>query len=372
MGNPLLELKAQGQSVWLDYIRRDLITSGELQRLIDGDGVAGVTSNPSIFEKAITSSADYDPVIKRTAGQPATAIFDALAIDDVRAACDVFAPVYVQTGGGDGYVSLEVPASLAYDTTGTISAARRFWEAVARPNVMIKIPATAAGVPAIEESLAAGININITLIFSLERYKQVAEAHQRALERRVEQGQPVDRLASVASFFVSRVDSLIDKQLTDKAQTADADTAKRLRALQGKIAIANSRLAYWHFQQLTQGERFRALAVRGACPQRLLWASTSTKNPQYPDTYYVDELIGPQTVNTIPPDTLKLFREHGRVRASLAEDVSGAQAAIDSLAALGIDLAAATDQLEHEGVKLFDDAYNKLLRAIEVKAGGRQ
>jgi len=357
VGNPLLALKTQGQSVWFDYIRRDLITSGELKRLIAGDGVAGVTSNPAIFEKAITSSADYDPVIRQMAGQPATAIFDALAIADVRAACDVFAPLYAQSNGGDGYVSLEVPASLAYDTAGTMAAARRYWDAVARPNVMIKIPATAAGVPAIEESLAAGININITLIFSRERYMQVADAHLRALERRAAQGQAIDRLASVASFFVSRVDSLIDKQLAAKGNTV----------LQGKIAIANSKQAYRHFEQLIAGARFRALAARGARPQRLLWASTSTKNPQYPDTYYVDELIGPQTVNTIPPDTLALFRDHGRVRASLIEDVAGAQTAIDGLAAAGVDLAAATDQLEHEGVKLFDDAYNKLLKAIERK-----
>src|SRR5512143_3574500 len=226
--NPLLQLREVGQSVWLDYIRRDLITSGGLRELIEHDGLAGMTSNPSIFEKAIANSDDYDPVIKRMAGQPATATFDALEIEDVQNACDVFAPLYAQSNGGDGFVSLEVPASLAYDTAGSISAARRYWEAVARPNVMIKIPATAAGIPAIEESLAAGVNINITLIFARERYAQVSEAYLRALERRVARGQPVDHLASVASFFVSRVDTLVDKRIAERAQQADATTAARL------------------------------------------------------------------------------------------------------------------------------------------------
>jgi len=366
--NPLLELKQHGQSVWLDYIRRDLITLGELKRLMDEDGVAGVTSNPAIFEKAITTGDGYDPIIQRLGNRSPKEIFEAIAFEDVQMACDVFAPLYAQMERHDGYVSIEVAANLAYDTEGSIRDARRYWETVNRPNVLIKIPATEAGVPAVEESLANGININITLIFSLERYQAVAEAYVRALERRVAQGLPIHTIASVASFFVSRVDTLVDKLIEGKvSETTDSAVKEKLRLLVGKTAIANSKLAYQHYKRIFGSERFKRLAEKGARPQRVLWASTSTKNPKYPDTYYVDELIGSDTVNTLPPDTLRLFRDHGKVRASLEADVAGAQAVLDGLAAVGINRSLVARQLEEEGVKLFDDAYNKLLKAIEQK-----
>ena len=366
--NPLLELKQHGQSVWLDYIRRDLITLGELKRLMDEDGVAGVTSNPAIFEKAITTGDGYDPIIQRLGNRSPKEIFEAIAFEDVQMACDVFAPLYAQMERHDGYVSIEVAANLAYDAEGSIRDARRYWETVNRPNVLIKIPATEAGVPAVEESLANGININITLIFSLERYQAVAEAYVRALERRVAQGLPIHTIASVASFFVSRVDTLVDKLIEGKvSETTDSAVKEKLRLLVGKTAIANSKLAYQHYKRIFGSERFKRLAEKGARPQRVLWASTSTKNPKYPDTYYVDELIGSDTVNTLPPDTLRLFRDHGKVRASLEADVACAQAVLDGLAAVGINRSLVARQLEEEGVKLFDDAYNKLLKAIEQK-----
>lgn len=368
MTNPLLELKELGQSIWLDYIQRNLITSGELQRLIDDDGLAGVTANPSIFEKAIAHSDDYDELISRMRDKSPTEIYEALAFEDVGMAADVLRPVYDQTNGGDGFVSIEVLASLANDTPGSIRDARRYWQAVHRPNIMIKIPATQAGLPAIEELLANGININITLIFSIERYLAVAEAYIRALERRVETGQPIDRIASVASFFVSRVDTLADKKIEEKLnQTTDAATQEKLRSLLGKVAIANSKVAYQHYKRIFHGERFAHLKALGARPQRVLWASTSTKNPKYPDTYYVDELIGPETVNTLPPETLELFRAHGKVRPSLAENVDGAYETLRKLGELGISLDAITDQLEMDGVKQFDDAYQKLMKEIEQK-----
>ena len=368
MVNPLLELKKAGQSVWLDFIRRDLMTGGELQRLIDQDGLAGVTANPAIFEKAISHGIEYDGTIARLAGRSTKEIYEAIAFEDVGMAADIFKPVYEQTKRADGYVSIEVLASLANDTQGSIRDARRYWQAVNRPNIMVKIPATKAGLPAIEECLAAGININITLIFSIQRYLAVAEAYVRALERRVENGQPIDGLASVASFFVSRVDTLADKKIEEKLnQVTDGGQKQTLQALLGKVAIANSKVAYQHYKRIFGGERFKTLRDKGARPQRVLWASTSTKNPKYPDTYYVDELIGPETVNTIPPETLEKFREHGRVRPSLEENVEAAYETLKRLTEVGISLDAVTDQLEIEGVKQFDDAYNKLLKEIEEK-----
>ena len=356
MVNPLLELKKAGQSVWLDFIRRDLMTGGELQRLINQDGLAGVTANPAIFEKAISHGSEYDGTIARLAGRSTKEIYEAIAFEDVGMAADIFKPVYEQTKRADGYVSIEVLASLANDTQGSIRDAKRYWQAVSRPNIMVKIPATKEGLPAIEECLAAGININITLIFSIQRYLAVAEAYVRALERRVESGQPIDGLASVASLFVGREEG------------ASGEGQKQmLQALLGKVAIANSKVAYRHYKQIVGGERFKRLRDKGARPQRVLWASTSTKNPKYPDTYYVDELIGPETVNTIPPETLEKFREHGRVRPSLEENVEAAYETLKRLTEVGISLDAVTDQLEIEGVKQFDDAYNKLLKEIEEK-----
>jgi transaldolase len=370
MTNHLLELKAQGQSVWLDYIRRDLMSSGELKRLMDEDGLSGVTANPSIFEKAIDGSNLYDAdIAKAKSGDPVEA-YEALAFADVQAAADIFAPAYRQTNGGDGYVSIEVPASLANDSAGTIREAKRYWQQVDRPNIFVKIPATEAGLTAIEESLAAGININITLIFSIERYLAVAEAYLRALERRVAAGQPIDRLASVASFFVSRVDTLADKLIEQKlAEITDHKTRETLGNLRGQVAIANSKVAYQHFQEIFGEERFQRLAAQGAHKQRVLWASTSTKNPKYPDTYYVDELIGPDTINTLPPETLKLFREHGRVRPTLIENLDGAHYVLDTLEQMGISRKAIGEQLEREGVKQFDDAFNKLTDSIRSKKG---
>jgi transaldolase len=369
MANPLLELKELGQSVWLDFIRRDLLTSGQLKRLIDQDGVAGMTANPSIFEKAISHGSEYDETIARLLGHSTKEIYEALAFEDVGMAADVFKPVYEQTRRADGYVSIEVLASLAHDSEGSIRDAKRYWQAVNRPNIMVKIPATLEGLPAIEESLAAGVNINITLIFSIDRYLAVAEAYLRALERRVENGQPVDGMASVASFFVSRVDTLADKKIEEKLnQSAGSDTQAKLRSLLGKVAIANSKVAYQHYKQIVTSERFGRLRAKGARPQRVLWASTSTKNPKYPDTYYVDELIGRDTVNTIPPETLEKFRDHGKPRPSLEENVDAAYDVLKRLGEVGISLSAITDQLELEGVQQFDDAYNKLLGEIEEKA----
>ncbi len=368
MTNRLLELKRYGQSIWLDFIRRGLITSGELQRLIDDDGLAGLTANPSIFEKAIAESDDYDEVIARMSARSAGEVYEALAFEDVQMAAALFAPLYEKTRGDDGYVSIEIPASLARNTEGSIREARRYHDTVNRPNVLVKIPATEEGIPAIEESLADGISINITLIFSIERYLQVHEAYLRALERRVEQGQPIHHLASVASFFVSRVDSLADKLIEKKlSETSDPAMQEQLRSLLGKVAIANSKVAYRRFKEVCNSERFARLQQHGARVQRVLWASTSTKNPKYPDTYYVDELIGPHTVNTLPPETLKLFREHGKVRPSLEENVGEAQAILDRLAEVGISRAAIAQQLEAEGAKAFDDAYKKLLQVIEQR-----
>jgi transaldolase len=370
MTNHLLELKAQGQSVWLDYIRRDLMSSGELQRLIDEDGLSGVTANPSIFEKAIDGSNLYDADIAKAKTSDPVDGYEALAFADVQAAADIFAPLYRESNGGDGYVSIEVPASLANDSEGTIREAKRYWQQVGRPNSFVKIPATEAGLTAIEESLAAGININITLIFSIERYLAVAEAYLRALERRVAAGQPIDRLASVASFFVSRVDTLADRLIEQKlAETTDRTKRETLESLGGQVAIANSKVAYQHYREIFGEERFQRLAAQGARKQRVLWASTSTKNPKYPDTYYVDGLIGPDTINTLPPETLKLFREHGRVRPTLTDNVDGAHYVLDTLDQVGISRKAIGEQLEREGVKQFDDAFNKLIESIRNKKG---
>ncbi|MCA1553982.1 MAG: transaldolase [Chloroflexi bacterium] len=368
MTNYLRELKKFGQSVWLDNIRRGLITSGELQRLVDEDGLSGVTANPSIFEKAIAHSSDYDDILSAKSGRTAEEVYETIAFEDVGMAADVLRPVYDQTRGGDGYVSIEVLASLANDTQGSIRDAKRYWQTLNRPNIMVKIPATLEGLPAIEQSLCNGINVNITLIFSIERYLAVAEAYVRALEQRAEKGERVDQIASVASFFVSRVDSLADKLIEQKLSTAgDSAQKQTLQSLLGKVAIANSKVAYQHYKRIFEGERFAKLRAKGARPQRVLWASTSTKNPNYPDTYYVDELIGPETVNTIPPETMDKFREHGHVRASLEENVEEAYATLKRLADVGISLDEITRQLEIEGIKQFDDAFIKLLQEIGEK-----
>jgi len=360
----LSELKQFDQSVWFDFIRRSLITSGELARLA-GQGVQGVTSNPAIFEKAIAGSSDYDEEMKTliTAGKSVPEIYETLAIKDIQLAADVMRSVYDATGGRDGYVSLEVSPLLANDTTRTVAEARRLFQAVGRPNVMIKIPATAEGLPAITETIAAGVNVNVTLIFALANYQAVADAYMAGLERlsvtgpSATGGHPVNAVASVASFFVSRVDSAVDKEL-EKRGVSD---------LQGKIAIANCKLAYAEFKRITAGPRWKTLAVRGARPQRVLWASTSTKNPAYPDTLYVDELIGPETVNTMPPETVKAFIDHGRPAETLTQALATARKQVGRLAELGIDFDGVTRRLQEEGVAAFAKPFQSLMDSSDDK-----
>ncbi|HXG41521.1 MAG TPA: transaldolase [Dehalococcoidia bacterium] len=367
--NPLLALRGLGQSIWLDSLGRRLLGSGELARLLREDGVVGVTSNPAIFEKAIVETEDYDADIARLAasGRDAAAIYDELVVEDVRQAADLLLPVYEATQGQDGYVSLEVSPELAHDAGGTVAAVRRLWQAVGRPNLMVKIPGTVQGLEAIEACLSEGMNINVTLLFSVRRYEEVAWAYVRALERRAAQGLPVDRVASVASFFVSRVDTLVDRLLEERL-SADPSLAEEVRPLLGKAGIANAKLAYRRFQQVFSGPRFLALVQKGARVQRCLWASTSTKNPAYSDVMYVEGLIGPQTVNTLPPATLEAFRDHGRVAATLAQGVEEAEAIIARLASLGIDIEEVAAQLEAEGVRLFVEAYRRTLTALAEKA----
>ena len=366
--NPLQRLGALGQSVWLDFIRRDLIDSGGLARLVRDDGVRGVTSNPSIFEKAISGSRDYADLIAEGAqqGRSAKAIYEQLAIRDIRDAADVLRAVHAQSGARDGFVSLEVAPALANDTEGTVDEARRLWREVGRANLMIKVPGTPAGIPAIRALIGDGINVNVTLLFSQAAYEQAAEAYVSGLEALAERGGNVGGVASVASFFVSRIDSAVDAELERRmAGAADAG----LEALRGRAAIANAKLAYQLYRDIVAGERWRALAAKGAQPQRLLWASTSTKNPDYRDVIYVEELVGRDTVNTIPPATLDAFRDHGRVRESLVEDLDAARQVLAELERRGISFAAVTDRLLDEGVALFADAFEKLLAAVAAEAG---
>lgn len=371
--NPLKALQGYGQSVWLDYIRRSLITSGELQKLIDEDGLRGVTSNPSIFEKAITGSTDYTSALDDLTRQnlDAKVIFEQLEIRDIQDAADVLRPVYEQTNRRDGYVSLEVSPRLAHDTQGTIEEARRLWQAVGHDNLMVKVPATPAGIPAIKQLIGEGININVTLLFSQQAYEQVAEAYIAGLERLAAEGGDLSRVASVASFFISRIDTAIDALITSHLKSSrNANEQALLRSVTGQIAIANAKLTYQRYKELFSSERWQALASGGAQTQRILWASTSTKNPQYRDVVYVEELIGANTVNTIPPATLDAFREHGHARASLEEDVKAAQDTMWTLEQVGISMKDVTDKLLDEGVRLFADAFDKLLKAVEQKYKG--
>jgi len=364
--NPLRELSEFGQSVWLDYIRRSLITSGELKRLVAEDGLRGVTSNPSIFEKAIAGSTDYEAVIgsKESAALDAKALYEKIAVKDVQDAADILRPVYDESKRRDGYVSLEVSPLLAHDTEGTLQEARRLWKTVDRENLMVKVPATPEGVPALRQLISEGINVNVTLLFSSDVYQQVAKAYIEGLTARAASGGDVSRIASVASFFVSRIDSAIDAQVTSQLKTAtDPNQRARLSGLLGKVAIANAKLAYHSFDQLYSGEAWKALAKKGAQPQRLLWASTSTKNPNYRDVIYVEELIGPSTVNTIPPATFNAFRDHGRLRASLTEDVENAADTMEALERSGISMKIVTDKLLEDGLRQFVDAFAQLLRA---------
>ena len=353
------ELLAYGQSIWLDYIRRQFIEDGGLQGVID-NGVRGVTSNPAIFEKAIAGSDDYDAQLNDmiASGDPSTAeIYEALAVEDIKNAADILRPVYDESDGLDGYVSLEVSPTLARDTQGTISEARKLWDAVNRPNLMIKVPATEEGIPAIETLISDGINVNVTLIFAIDRYRKVMEAYISGLERRHANGKAVSGIASVASFFISRVDVMVDALLEEKGNTS----------LQGKIGVANAKLAYAAFEEDFGTERWQKLADAGAAVQRPLWASTSTKNPDYPDTLYVDTLIGKHTVNTLPPDTFDAFNDHGTLAETVNQGVDESRAQMAQLADLGIDIDDVTQKLEDEGVEKFEKPFASLMQSIQAK-----
>jgi len=365
--NRIKALGEAGQSIWLDFMQRSLVTKGELQRLIQNDGIAGLTSNPTIFQKAVEGSQDYDDLFTRLApeGKTVAQVYDALTLRDIQDAARIFRPVWESTQHRDGYCSLEVSPKLARDTQGSIEEARRLWKALGAPNVMIKIPGTAEGVPAIEQCISEGININVTLLFSQEAYVSVAEAYLRGLERRAKEGKPVAELASVASFFVSRIDSEVEKRIGKaRASGTDEKRSRLFEALMGKVAIANAKLAYRRYQALFSGARWEALAKKGAHTQRVLWASTGTKNPKFSDVLYVEELVGKDTVNTIPPDTLDAVRDHAKVRPSLTEDLPGAEATMRTLEEAGISMKAVTDTLVEEGVQKFAESFDELFKAI--------
>jgi transaldolase / glucose-6-phosphate isomerase len=366
--NPLQELLDYGQSMWLDYIRRDLFTTGKLKQMIEHDGLRGMTSNPSIFEKAIDESSLYEDILKSLAARKdldATGKYEQIAIRDIQAAADTLRSVYQQSNFRDGYVSLEVSPYLARKTKETIDEARRLWKTVQRDNVMIKVPGTAEGVPAIRQLIGEGINVNVTLLFSQEVYETVAQTYVAGVEELAARGGNVKKMAGVASFFISRIDTLADSLLNEKIKSAtDASQKAFLESLLGKTAIANGKLAYQRYQRIFSAPRWQALAAKGAQTQRVLWASTSTKNPKYRDVVYVEELIGPDTVNTMPPATVDAFRDHGRLRNSLTEDLPGAEKTMRDLAHAGISIKEVTDKLTDDGVKLFADAFDKLLAAV--------
>lgn len=356
--NPLREIKRLGQSIWLDHIERELITSGRLRRMIDEDGLAGLTSNPAIFEKAMSQAGPYDAAIRARAGigRDAKALYEVLALEDVQAAADVFAPVYASSRGEDGYVSLEVSPHLANDSDATIAEARRLWRAFDRPNAMIKVPATRAGLGAIRALLFDGINVNVTLLFGLTRYAEVVDAFLDAMEARAASGASVENLASVASFFLSRIDTLIDAKLPTTGTAA---------GLRGQAAIAAARLAYRHYRHWTGTERWRRLVDAGARPQRLLWASTSTKNPGYSDVKYVEALIGRETINTLPLETVAAYRDHGRPALRLEENREHAEDVLDALREIGLPLDEVADQLERDGVRKFSEPFDRLIATLD-------
>jgi len=373
-GNPLRGLLAYGQSPWLDFIRRNILLNGDLKKMIADDGLRGMTSNPTIFEKAITGSDDYVDLLTAPEAKKMNAkgLYEQIAIRDVQTAADIFRGVYDDTKTRDGYVSLEVAPTLANDTQGTIDEARRLWKTVNRENLMVKVPATKEGIPAIRQLLEEGININITLLFAQSAYELVAEAYIAALEARAAKSQDVSKIASVASFFVSRIDTLIDSQIGEKLKTeTDPKKKELLSSVQGKVAIANARRTYAKYQELCAEARWKALESKGAHTQRLLWASTSTKNKKYRDVLYVEELIGADTVDTIPPATFDAFREHGRLRNSLTENVPEANRTMSDLEAAGISMKQVTEKLVVDGVKLFADAFSQLIAAVEKHAGVR-
>ena len=368
--NPLLELEALGQSIWMDFIRRGMISSSELQRLIEEDGVSGVTSNPSIFNKAISESHDYDEPIRAMAlkGMSSDEIYQTLSVEDIQKVADLLRPTYNRTDSRDGFVSLEVSPRLAYDTAGTIAEAQQLWSRVNRPNVMIKVPATSQGLPAIRQLVGEGINVNITLLFGLPRYREVTDAYLSGLEILAAQGKSLKQSASVASFFLSRIDVLIDPGL-DKIMKAGGQQAGIAQRLHGQTAIASAKVAYQMYQEIFGTERFASLANRGARTQRLLWASTSTKNPAYQDTKYIEALIGPDTINTVPNETLDAYRDHGLPERSLDRNTDESYQLLSDLSSLGIDLDAATQQLEDEAVEKFIAAFDQLKISLKEKGG---
>jgi transaldolase len=366
--NPLLQLEAFGQSIWMDFIRRGMITSGELQQLIEKDGVSGVTSNPSIFEKAIAESHDYDEAICSLSlkGMTSDEIYQALTLEDIQNVADLLRSTYNRTNGQDGFVSLEVSPNLACDTPGTIEEARRLWSLVNRPNTMIKVPATREGLPAIQQLIGEGINVNITLLFGLPRYREVAEAYITGLETLATKGGNLKQASSVASFFLSRIDVLLDP-LLEKKILAGGPQAEFAATLLGQTAIASAKVAYQIYSEIFGSDRFRKLANKGARAQRLLWASTSTKNPSYRDTKYIEPLIGPETINTLPIEALNAYRDHGHPEQSLDQNVSDAHQILNDLPSLGFDLNAVTQQLEQEGVDKFSAAFDRLMFSLKEK-----
>lgn len=362
--NPLLMVKHLGQSIWLDYIQRALLTSGEFQHIIDEDGVSGVTSNPAILHKAIVEHHDYDEAIKAIHATDAAKLYEQLAIADLQQAADMLAPQYTASKGRDGFVSMEVSPQLAYDMVTTVNEARRLWSVLDRPNTLIKVPATPAGVSAIKQLIADGINVNATLLFSLERYREVAQAYLEGLEIRAEKRESLNTVTAVASFFLSRIDTLVDNKLDSLEKET---TQQQVQVLRGKTAIASARLAYQDYKQIFAGERWQRLAAAGARTQRLLWASTSTKDPSYSDVKYIEALIGVDTINTLPLETLAAYRDHGQPKLRLEQDIEMARATLDGLADLGLNLNTLTEQLEQEGVQKFTTAYTSLLENLKQR-----
>ena len=371
MGNSLKELHEEaGQSIWVDYLGRDLLNKGELKRLIEEDSITGVTSNPSIFRKAISGSDLYDDMFRQRLGAGITDerdLFMSIAMEDVGAAADLLLPVYEKTGRLDGYVSIEVSPDLAHETDATIEEARKLFSTLGRPNILVKVPGTAAGIPAIEQLISEGVNVNVTLLFSTVRYEEIADAFARGIEKRAAAGEPVDGIFSVASFFISRVDTLVDKLLGERISQADGEEAQQLSDLLGQAAAANAKVAWVKSKPIFEGERFVRLKEKGAGVQRLLWASTSTKNPDYSDIKYVEELIAPTTINTLPENTIAAFKDHGTVRVAIDDGLEEAQALFGRLGDVGIDIEQVAEQLEVEGVKAFSDDFFALLEEIVRK-----
>jgi len=374
--NPLIGLRKLGQSVWLDNLSRKLINSGELKRFIDEDGLSGVTSNPTIFQKAISGSTDYETSLQRMFNKgikDEKELFLGLAIEDVSKGADMLWPVYQSTNGMDGFVSIEVSPDLAYDTDATIAEARRLFSTLNRKNILVKVPATKQGLPAIEQLTSEGVNINVTLLFSIERYEEVIEAYLRGLERRADKGQPVNEIASVASFFVSRVDTLTDKLLETRLSSATSKPEKdKIASLFGKAAVANAKIAYKKYKSVFSGKRFLTLKEKGGHIQRILWGSTGTKNPKYSDIKYVEELIASGSINTLPETTIEAFRDHGQAKITIADHLEEAERIFLELMAIGIEINEVTKQLEREGVKLFSDSFFSLLKEIAKKRGSFQ